>query len=149
MRVEQRVEVEDRRHLAADLGERLERVDVLALRSEQARVLDRHGDVRGELAQQRLVLARERAFGLVQQVQRADDLALAAHRHRELRQHVAQRPHVARLLADVVDQDRTAFLDGGADDALPHLQPHASRRPLRDSRRRSAMRSSCRFSSSR
>ncbi len=56
MRVEQRVEVENRRHLAADLGQRLERVDVLALGPEQARVLDRHGDVRGELAQQRLVL---------------------------------------------------------------------------------------------
>ena len=61
MRVSSDVEIENRRHLAADLGQRLERVDVLALRLEEARVLDRDGDVRGELAQQRLVLAGERA----------------------------------------------------------------------------------------
>ena len=88
---QQRVEIENRRHLAADFGQRLERVDVLALGLEQPRVLDGHGDVRGELPQQRLVLRSERALDLVQQVQRADHLALAPHRHRELRQHVAQR----------------------------------------------------------
>ena len=37
---EQLVEIEDRAHLAADLGQRLERLGVLALRLEQPRVDD-------------------------------------------------------------------------------------------------------------
>ena len=116
---QQDVEIENRRHLAADFGERLECVDVLALRLEETRVLDRDGDVGGKLAQQRLVLAGERAGPFAQEIQRADHLAFAAHRHGQLRQHVAQRSLVARLEANVVDQNRPAFLDRGADHALP------------------------------
>ena len=82
--------------------------------------------MRGELPEERLVLGRERALDFVQQVQRADDLALAPHRHGELRQHVAQRALVSRLLANVVDEDRAAFLHGGADDAFTDAAAAAS-----------------------
>jgi hypothetical protein len=117
---QQDVEIEDRGHFAADFGKCLERVDVLTLRPEQAGIFNRDGDVGRKLAQQRLILARECAGGFAQQVQRADDFALAAHRHRELRQHVPQRPHVARLMPDVIHEDRSSFLDRRAYHALPH-----------------------------
>ena len=84
-------------------------------------VLDRDGDMRPELPQQGLILARERTGGLTQQVQRADDLPFAAHRHRELTQHVPE-PRVARLVANVVHEDRPTFLDRGSHDALPDLE---------------------------
>ena len=115
---QQHVEIENRRHLAADFGQRFERVDVLALGLEQPRVLDRHRDVRGKLPQQRLVLTGEGVGRLAEQVQRADDVTLAPHRHRELRQHVAKRPLIARLAANVVDENRAPLLDRGADHAL-------------------------------
>ena len=54
-RVEQLVEIEDRRQLAADLGQRLEGVARAALVLEQARVLERDADVGRELAEQRHV----------------------------------------------------------------------------------------------
>ena len=79
---------------------------------------------------------RERALDFVQQIQRADDLAFASHRHGELRQHVAQRPHVARLTANVVDENRAAFLHRGADHALSERQPQRRRHLLRDNRPR-------------
>ena len=50
IRGEQLVEVEHRRHLAADLGERLERFGVVPAALEQPRVDERDRDVRGELA---------------------------------------------------------------------------------------------------
>ena len=53
MRAKQLVEVQDRRDLAADLGERLERLGVAAAPLEQPRIDQRDRDVRGELAQDR------------------------------------------------------------------------------------------------
>ena len=50
---EQFVEVEDRGHLAADLGQRFERLAVLALALEETGVLDRHRHRRRELPEQR------------------------------------------------------------------------------------------------
>ena len=49
---EQLVEIEHRRDVAADLGQRLERVGVVAAALEEPRVDDADRDVRGELAQQ-------------------------------------------------------------------------------------------------
>ena len=51
MRAKQLIEVEDRRDLAADLGQRLERLGVEAALLEEPRVDERDRDVRGELAQ--------------------------------------------------------------------------------------------------
>jgi len=128
---QQCVEVENRRHLAADFGQRLERVDVLPFRAEQPGVLQRHGDVSPELAQQRLVALGEGLRHLVQQIQRADDASLAPHRHRQLRQHVAQRTLVARLLANVVHQNGASLLHGRPHHALAHLETHRIRCALR------------------
>jgi hypothetical protein len=89
---------------------------------EETGILNRDGHVRRELAQQRLVLAGESAGPFAQEVQCADDLALAPHRNRELRQHVAQRALVPRLEPDVVHQDRPTLLHRRADDTLPQLE---------------------------
>jgi hypothetical protein len=55
MRLSSLVEIQNRTELRADLREGLEGAGVLALVFEQPRVLDRHGDVRAELAEQHLV----------------------------------------------------------------------------------------------
>ena len=60
--LEQLVEIENRGDLLADLGQRLERRGVLPLAIEQPRVLERHGDVRAELAQHGLVALGELAW---------------------------------------------------------------------------------------
>ena len=91
-------------------------------RLEQTCVLDRDRDERGELPQQRLVLRGERPFGLAEEVQRADDLALPPHRDGELREHVTKRPDVTRFLADVVDEDRPALLHRRTDHALTEAE---------------------------
>ena len=95
---------------------------------EQTRVLDRHGDVRRELPEQRLVLRREGTFGVAEEVQGADHFAFAAHRHRQLREHVPKRADVARFLANVVDQDRPPFLDRRSDDSLPEAKTNGRHR---------------------
>ena len=81
---QQLVGIENRAHLAADLGERLERLRVFALRLEQPRRRDRLRDVRAELPQDPLVALGKGAELVAQQVERADHLALVAQRHREL-----------------------------------------------------------------
>ncbi len=96
---------------------------VLALVLEQPRVLDRDGDVRAELPQQRLVGLGELPRRVAEQVQRADDASLAAERHDELRPRSGHRLHVPRIGVDVVDENRLAFGDGGADQPVPDLQP--------------------------
>ena len=133
---EQRIEIEDRRHLASDLGERLERVHVMTFALEEPRVLECNGDVCGKLPQQRFVLRREGAFDLVEQVQRANHFAFAPDRHRQLRQHVAQGPLVSRLTANIVDENRPAFLDGGTHDAFTKRQTQCRPAPPPGSRRR-------------
>ena len=57
---------------------------VLPLALEQPRVLDRHRDVRAELAQHHFVDLGELARGVAEQVQRADDAPLAPQRHDQL-----------------------------------------------------------------
>ena len=79
--------------------------------------------MRGELTEQRLILGRERAFGLAQEIECADDFALAAHWNRQLRQHVAERSPIARLATNVVDENRPTLLHGSADDALADGKP--------------------------
>ena len=106
---QQLVEVENRAELAADLRQRLERAGVLALVLEQPRVLDGDGDVRAELAQQHLVDLGELAFGVAQQVQRADDAALPAQRHDKLGIGTGDGFDVSRIGVDVVHEQRQAF----------------------------------------
>ena len=119
---QQLVGVEDRAHLAADLGQRLERLRVLALRFEQPRVGDGLRDVRAELAQDPLVALGERAEAIAQQVERADHLALVPQRHGQLRLRARHHRQVARVGVHVVEQDRPLLGHGGADRALADLQ---------------------------
>ena len=56
---EQLIEIEDGRDLAADLGQRLERLGVEAALLEESGVDERDRDVRRELAQDRDVVAAE------------------------------------------------------------------------------------------
>ena len=62
---------------------------------------------------------------VAQQVERADDAALAPQRHDELGVRARHRLDVARIGVHVVDEDRLPFGDRGADQALPDL--HAQR----------------------
>ena len=101
--------------------------DVGLLALEQPRVLDGHGHVRAELPQHRLVARRELADLLAVQVQRPDDALLAPERHGDLRAHLRHRADVSRVGQHVVDDQRPAFGDDRADDALADRQPE---RPL-------------------
>ena len=114
--------IEDRAHLAADFGERFERLGVLAFRFEQPRRGDGLRDVRAELPQDPLVALGERAELVAEQVERADHLALVAKRHRKLRLRARHHREVARILVDVIEEDRPLLGDGRADRALPDLQ---------------------------
>ena len=82
---QQLVEVEHRGDLAADLGERLERLGVLPLPLEQARVDERRRDVRAELAQDRHVALGVAVAVAAQEVERADGLRLVEQRHDQRR----------------------------------------------------------------
>ena len=115
---QQLVEIEDRAHLAADLGQRLERLAILALRLEEPRVDDRLRDVRRKLAQDRFVALGERVLAIREQVERADHLALVPQRHRQVRLHALDDADVARIGGDVVDEDRPLLGDRRADQAL-------------------------------
>ena len=109
--LEQRVEVEDARELAADLGERLDRVRVAPLRFEQARVLDGDRHRRGEVAQRLDFGRRELAEVAAEQVERADRLALAPQRHHQLRPRARHDLDVVRLVGHVVGQQRAPGRD--------------------------------------
>ena len=104
---------------------------VLALVLEQARVLDRHRDVRAELAQDHLVGVGELAGRVAEQVERADDAALAPERHDQLGARSGHGLDVARIGVHVVDENRLALRDRGADQALPDLQPQRARDVVR------------------
>ena len=108
---QQLVGIENRAHLAADLGQRLERLGVFALRLEQPRGRDRLRDVRAKLPQDPLVALGERAELVAQQIERADHLALVAQRHRQLRLRARHHRQVARIGIDVVEQDRPLLGD--------------------------------------
>ena len=107
--------------------QRLEGAGVVPLVLEQPGVLDRHRDVRGELAQDGFVGLRELADRVAEKIQRADHAALAAQRHDELGVRAGHGFDVARIGVDVVDEDRLPFGDRGADQALPHLHPQRAR----------------------
>jgi len=119
---EQLVEIEDRRHLAADLGERLEHLVVLALALEQPRVLDAARQRRGELAEDLLVQLVELADVRAQQVQRPDHLPLAAQRDHQLGPGAGHDLGVPGIGADVVHEDRALVAHRGADDSLADLE---------------------------
>ena len=88
---------------------------------EEPRVLDRHGDVRAELPQQRFVGLGELSRRVAQQVERANDAALPSQRHDELGERTGHGLDVARVFAHVVDEDWLAFPDGGAHETVPDL----------------------------
>ena len=117
--------------LARDVRQRFERARVLALVLEEARVLDGHRDVRGELPQHLLVGFRELADGVAEQVERADDAPLAPQRDDELGVRAGHRFDVARIRVDVVHEQRLPFLHGGADEAVPDLHAQRARDVVR------------------
>ena len=108
MRVEQLVQVEDRAELAGDLRQRFEGAGVVARVLEQPRVLDRDRDVRGELPEDGFVGLGELPDGVAEQVERADDAALAPQRHDELGVRARHGFDVARIRVHVVDETAAA-----------------------------------------
>ena len=119
---EQLVRIENGRHLAADLGEGLQRFGVLAFRFEQPRGGNALGDVRAKLAEDPFVAFGEGAQLVAQQVERANHLALVAQRDGELRLGARDHRQVAGVGIDVVQQDWALLGDRGADNALAKLQ---------------------------
>ena len=132
---QQLVEIEDGGELAADLGQRLERARVVPLVLEQPGVLDRDGDVRGKLAEDRFVGLRELADRVAEQIQRADHAALAAQRHDQLGVRAGHGFDVARIGVHVVDQDRLPFAPPPPRPGPLRPSPAACARHRRDSRR--------------
>ena len=61
--------------------------------------------------------------GVAQQVEGANDAALPSQRHDELGERTGHRFDVARVFAHVVDEDRLAFLNRGAHETVPDLDP--------------------------
>ena len=143
---EQLIEVQDGRDLAADLGERFERLGVEPALLEEPRVDERDGDVRGELAQDGDVVAAELIAVAAEEVERADRLRLVQQRHDDLRGHAGHELDVARIGREVVDEERLLARDRGADQPLTELQPERlvavadSRPSTRPSARRAARR---------
>jgi hypothetical protein len=127
---QQLVEIQDRRDIAADLGEGLQRVGVLTLPLEQSRILDGHRHGRRELAQHLLVGLRELARHAAQEVQRPQDPAFAPQRDDELRLRAGNSLPVARVRGDIIDEQRPAFGHGGANQRLADLQAQRASRLL-------------------
>ncbi len=119
---EQLVEIENLGHFARDLGERLERLGVVALLLEHARVAERLRDVDAELRENLLVALAEGADPVAEQVERAQHPVLVPERHHELRVHAGHEPEIPRILVHVVHQDRPLLGDRGADDAFADLE---------------------------
>jgi hypothetical protein len=119
---EQRVEIEDRAHLAADFRQRFERGGVLVLRLEQAGIDDGLRHVRPELTEHLDVALGKGALLVREQIEGAQDLSFVPQRHRQAGGDVLDHTHPARLGGDIADQDRTLFGDGRADHALADLE---------------------------
>ncbi len=103
MRDSSSLEVEHRGDLAADLGQRLERLGVEALLLEQPRVDECGRDVRGELPQNRDVALGVPVALAAEDVQRADRLRLVDERHGQRGHASRARPDVARVGRHVAD----------------------------------------------
>ncbi len=73
---EELIQIQHGRDLAADLGERFERLGVQSALLEQARVDERDGHVRGELPENRGVANGELIAIVAQEIQRAEGSAL-------------------------------------------------------------------------
>ncbi len=123
---EQLVEIEHRRDLAADLGERLERLGVAAAALEQPRVDERDRDVRGELPHDRDVAFGELVAVAAEDVQRADRPRLVQQRHDDLGVHARHELDVARIGRQVVDEQRLLAGDRRADEAVPRASAAGS-----------------------
>ena len=78
---EQLVQVHERGHVAANLGQRFKRFGVEPLLLEQTRVDQRQRHVRGKLAQDRGIALRIHVARSAQDIQRANRLVLVHQRH--------------------------------------------------------------------
>ncbi len=112
---EQLVQVHERGHVAANLGERFKGFGVEPLLFKQARVDQRQRHVRGKLAQDGRIAFRIHVARSAQHVERADGLVLVHQRHGQRRRHARHHFHVGRLERNVAHHH--GFL--GADH-MPH-----------------------------
>ncbi len=119
---EQLVELEDRRDLPADLGERLECVGVAAASLEQPRVDQRNRDVRTELPDDLDVTGGELVGVLAENVQRANRPGLVQQGDDDFGVHARHDLDVSRIGAQVVDEQRLLAGDCGADEPGAELQ---------------------------
>ncbi len=122
---EQLVEVEDGGNLAADFRQQFERVGVLALAREEARVDQRAGDVRRELGEDRRVPLGVPVVDAAQDVQGANRLVLVDERHGHRGRHPRHDLEVVRLGSDVADDQRLLRRDHPADQSLRDLELEA------------------------
>ena len=129
---EELIEVQNRRDLTPDFGERLERLRVEPALLEEARIDDGDRDVRGDLPQHGHVVVAEVIRVAAEQVERANRLRLVEQRHDDFRRHPGDELDVSRIRREIVDAERLPVRDGGADQSLPELQAkrrHAVRYP--------------------
>src|SRR5204862_3133010 len=104
-------------------GQYFERGGVVALALEQPRVADGLRDVDAKLGQDVLVALREGARAIAQEIECADDAVLVAERHGKHPLDAGHEAPKARVVMDIINQDRTLFRDGGSYDALADFQP--------------------------
>ena len=121
--LEQQVDVEDGRDLAADFEQRLEDPGILGRLGVQARVLERGGGVDAELADDRQILLGERVPMRAEDVERADGPRAVDERHDDGRVHAGHVPLVVGVEVEVVDEHGAAILHRQTDESLPHRQP--------------------------
>ena len=128
---QQLLEIENRGELAPDLGERLEGLAVATLDVEEPRVLERDGDERRELPEERDVGLVERVVLVTEDVEGANDPRLVDERHHERRAHPGHEVLVARVAHHVLGEDGAPLGDGRSHQPLADLQAH----PLGHARR--------------
>ena len=105
---QQFVQIENRAELLREMRQRLERAVLPIDAPVQARVVDGDRDARGDQLQQGAILLAigVQARGL--QIDHAHQLAARQHGHGQFRLHGVESREVARIAANVADQDRLA-----------------------------------------
>src|SRR5215469_16460687 len=123
--LQQLVDIEDGRELAADLRKQRELTRLPRYSRVEASILDASSDARGEQREQTLVLFGERARLRGFDVEYADDFVLRNERHGKLGAHVKSRVDEVLLGPDVVDQYCFAPLYSLTSNALSDLDADA------------------------
>ena len=108
---QQQLEIENGRKVARNFDQRLQRLGFFALAFEQSRIFERHRHVRAKLAKNRLVAGRKLSQPIAQEIECANDPALATQRYHELRARSRNQIDIAWICPDVIDQLRGTFLD--------------------------------------